>query len=59
MITDSSGYFAITSDAWTSAVNLNPYLSLTYHFIDEQWNIQALNLETMFAPESHTGECSD
>lgn len=47
--------FAITSDGWSSAVNLNPYVSFTYHFINQDWQYASLNLETLFALESHTG----
>lgn len=58
VLTDKKGstfFFSVTSDAWTSAVNMNPYLSLTCHFIDESWNLVAKNLETSFTPEDHTG----
>lgn len=50
-------YFAVTSDGWSSAINLNPYISLTYHYINKDWKYCSLNLETLFAPESHTGAC--
>lgn len=47
-------HFSITTDAWTSAVNLNPYVSLTCHFINNQWKLVSRNLATVYAPEDHT-----
>lgn len=51
-------HFSITSDAWTSAINMNPYVSVTLHFIDDDWKLISKNLSTIFAPEDHTGNCS-
>ena len=47
--------FSATTDLWTSA-NSDPYLTLTVHFIDKEWSLQAFCLETgpMFA--DHTGQ---
>lgn len=57
-LVDSSGSvhpYSITSDAWTSAVNMNPYISLTCHFINDHWKLLSRNLGTIYAPEDHTG----
>lgn len=49
-------YFSLTTDAWSSAVNMNPYVSLTCHYINNDWKLVSRNLTTVFAPEDHTGE---
>ena len=38
---------------WTSASH-DPYLSLTMHYIDKQWNLKSINLETTPMFEDHT-----
>ncbi|XP_053188639.1 E3 SUMO-protein ligase ZBED1-like [Scomber japonicus] len=48
-------YFATTSDLWSSRTS-EPYISLTVHFIDEEWKLQTRCLETAYFPEDHTGE---
>ena len=46
---------ALTTDCWTSLVG-QPYLSLTVHVIDEDFNLRDFLLGTVHAPESHTGQ---
>lgn len=48
-------YFATTTDIWTSRT-CNPYISLSVHFIDGDWNLKSKCLETAYFPEDHTGE---
>ncbi len=48
-------FFATTSDIWSSRTS-EPYLSLTIHFVDEDWNLQSKCLQTAYCPEDHTGE---
>lgn len=48
-------YFATTSDMWSSRTS-EPYMSLTIHFIDKEWNLQSKCLQTAYFPEDHTGE---
>ena len=43
----------ITSDAWTSAATQS-YVTMTAHFIDEEWLLKSLCLQTQHCPESHT-----
>lgn len=38
-------FFATTSDIWSSRTS-EPYLSLTIHFVDEDWNLQSKCLQT-------------
>ncbi|XP_071344173.1 E3 SUMO-protein ligase ZBED1-like [Trachinotus anak] len=51
----SAKYFATTSDLWSSRTS-EPYISLTIHFIDEEWNLRTRCLETADFPDDHTGE---
>ncbi|XP_049326739.1 E3 SUMO-protein ligase ZBED1-like [Astyanax mexicanus] len=51
----SVSYFATTSDLWSSRTS-EPYLSLTAHFIDNDWNLKSKCLQTAYFPEDHTGE---
>ena len=46
--------FSITTDLWTSASH-DSYLSLIMHYIDKQWNLKSINLETTPMFEDHTG----
>ena len=48
-------YFASTTDLWSSRTT-EPYMSFTVHFITEDFEMKARCLETMYFPESHTGE---
>lgn len=48
-------YFATTTDIWTSRT-CDPYISLSVHFIDGDWNLKSKCLETAYFPEDHTGE---
>ena len=44
---------ALTSDAWTSA-SQDPYLSMTVHYIDSEWQLVSLPLECAAFGGSHT-----
>ena len=48
-------HFAATTDLWTSC-NTHPYLSYTVHFINDDWQLQSLCLDTVPLFEDHTGE---
>lgn len=48
-------YFATTTDLWSSRTS-EPYMSLTIHFIDEEWALHSKCLQTVYFPEDHTGE---
>lgn len=51
----TTGYFAATTDMWSSA-NSSSYISYTVHFLDDEWCLRSRCLQTMFMPEDHTGE---
>uniref|UniRef100_A0A9J7ZG55 Uncharacterized protein n=1 Tax=Cyprinus carpio carpio TaxID=630221 RepID=A0A9J7ZG55_CYPCA len=48
-------YFATTSDLWSSRTS-EPYMSLTIHYIDEEWCLQSRCLQTAYFPDDHTAE---
>ena len=48
-------YFATTSDLWSSRTS-EPYLSLTAHYIDQDWAMKSKCLQTAYFPEDHTAE---
>ena len=45
-------FFSSTTASNTS----DPYLGFTVHYINETWEIQSKCLQTLYFPESHTGE---
>ncbi len=47
--------FAATADLWSSRT-MDPYLSLTVHFITRDFNVKSCCLQTAFFPAYHTGE---
>jgi ribosomal protein S8 len=47
--------FAATTDIWSS-IGLYPYISLTLHYITDDWRLQTHVLETYPMPEDHTGQ---
>ena len=48
-------YYAVTTDLWSSRTT-EPYISLTVHFIDEDFKLKSRCLQTAFFPENHTSE---
>lgn len=48
------GRIALTSDCWSS-ITTDGYLSLTAHFIDENWCLRKFILNSSFLPPPHTG----
>ncbi|KAL2085940.1 hypothetical protein ACEWY4_019260 [Coilia grayii] len=48
-------YFSATSDLWSSRT-MEPYMSLTVHFIATDFTMKNRCLQTAFFPEDHTGE---
>ena len=48
-------HFAATTDLWTSR-NSHLYLSYIVHFIDDDWQLQSLCLETVPLFEDHMGK---
>ena len=48
-------FFSANTDLWTSAVN-EPYLTLTVHLIDKDWELQSFCLDTVPLFVDHTGK---
>lgn len=48
-------YFATTTDLWSSRT-MEPYMSLTIHYIDGNFAMKSRCLQTAFFPQDHTGE---
>ena len=48
---------AITTDGWTSRATQS-YITITVHYIDDEWNLQSAVLQTRPMFESHTGNNS-
>ena len=47
--------YALTSDGWTSLAEQS-YISLTCHFINKEFMLESILLNTKYMPQSHTGE---
>jgi len=45
---------SITTDIWTNMAT-ESYITITAHYIDNSWELQAYVLETLPFPEQHTG----
>lgn len=46
--------FSFTTDLWSS-ITMEPYMSLTMHFIDDNFQLHKYCLETKYIPDTHTG----
>uniref|UniRef100_A0A1X7VK75 DUF659 domain-containing protein n=1 Tax=Amphimedon queenslandica TaxID=400682 RepID=A0A1X7VK75_AMPQE len=53
-MTNHNFYYSATTELWSS-VTMEPYLSYTVHYIDNNWVLQSHCLQAHFMPESHTG----
>ena len=50
----AAGAYSITVDYWT-AINGNHFLSITYHWTDEDWNVRCQTLDLVPVKGTHTG----
>ncbi|XP_042359805.1 E3 SUMO-protein ligase ZBED1-like [Plectropomus leopardus] len=48
-------FYSATTDLWSSKV-MQPYLSLTVHFISDDWTLRSVCLQTAYFPDDHKGE---
>ena len=51
----AANYISITSDMWTSLAN-DAYISLTTHYISNEWKMESVCLGTIPVSERHTGD---
>lgn len=47
-------HYATTTDLWSSRT-MDPYLSLTVHYITDEWKLHSKCLQTSYFPDDHTG----
>lgn len=50
-----SGKISFTTDCWTS-LSSKSFMSITAHFIDDDWNLKHLLLDFIEINDSHTGQ---
>ena len=48
-------YCALTTDIWTSQATMG-YVTVTCHFLMDNWELKSIVLETTQIEESHTAE---
>ncbi|XP_056094536.1 E3 SUMO-protein ligase ZBED1-like [Rhinichthys klamathensis goyatoka] len=48
-------FYSATTDLWSSRT-MQPYLSLTVHYINISWTLRSICLQTAYFPDNHTGE---
>ena len=53
LLQEQAEFTAITADLWTS-VATESYLTVTYHFLSEQWKMKSVISGTLPLSESHT-----
>ncbi|XP_057710245.1 E3 SUMO-protein ligase ZBED1-like isoform X2 [Corythoichthys intestinalis] len=46
-------FYSATTDMWSSS-NMTPFISLTIHYITDEWTLHSKCLETKYTSESHT-----
>lgn len=52
---DGVSFYSATTDLWSSRV-MQPYLSLTLHFINDDWTLRSVCLQTAYFHDEHQGE---
>ena len=55
-VVSSGPFHCITTDLWTSQYQVKGYLTLTTHFIDNEWALNSFVLATLEVPMEHTAE---
>ena len=55
-VVSSGPIYCITTDLWTSQYQVKGYLTLTTHFIDNEWALKSFVLATLEVPMEHTAE---
>lgn len=48
-------FCSITTDLW-SANTMDPYMAVTIHYINQEWELQSKLLQCAYLPGSHTGD---
>ncbi|CAM4697888.1 unnamed protein product [Leuciscus chuanchicus] len=50
-------FYSATTDLWSSRT-MQPYLSLTVHYINTSWTLRSICLQTAYFPDNHTDALS-
>ncbi|KAG4934327.1 hypothetical protein JHK87_048329 [Glycine soja] len=56
LIQKNSSRIAITIDTWTASNQDKGYMTITAHFIDNNWNLQSRLMRFMYVPALHTAK---
>jgi len=48
-------FYSTTTDLWSSRT-MEPYMSLTVHYIDDEFQLKSRCLQTSYFPQDHTGD---
>ena len=43
-------YYSVTTDLWSSTGKQEPYLAVTVHYINKEWELKSYCLNTIFLP---------
>ena len=54
-VTDACGYFALTTDCWSSRAN-ESFIGITFHSITKDWDLESFTLDNRELSVSHTAE---
>ena len=49
-------YYSVTTDLWSSTGKLEPYLAVTVHYINKEWELKSYCLNTFFAIGPHSSK---
>lgn len=52
---DDMSYYSATTNLWSSRT-MQPYMSLTVHFVNNSWVLRSVCLQPTYFPEDHMGE---
>ena len=53
LATGNLSYYSTTTDMWSSAAG-DPYITLTCHAINQQWELKSYCLQKHYLPQHHT-----
>ena len=47
-------YYSVTTNLWSCTGKLEPYLAVTMHYINKEWELKSYCLNTLFLPQDDT-----
>lgn len=54
-VVEPKRFCSITTDLW-SASTMEPYMAVTVHYINNEWNLKSKHLQCFYLPGSHTAD---